>query len=185
MLAFVANGAAFPVQAPTVAHGSNAGHGDGHRDGERRSPLRDGHRLWSRGAGGVMPPQHECGDGPAPPSRITRARARRRGGAGPRVPADPKPSPLAARRVLVVDDNRDAADMLTELRIRAGYATRVAYDGLSALSQAASFLPEAAVLDIGLPGIEARAGAESGCGCGGGRGERFCAGTWRSALRRL
>ncbi|HET6440121.1 MAG TPA: ATP-binding protein [Anaeromyxobacter sp.] len=56
-----------------------------------------------------------------------------------------------ARRVLVVDDNRDAADLLAEgLRLH-GHEVRVAYDGPEALQAAEQLDPEVALLDIGLP----------------------------------
>ncbi|HSL20076.1 MAG TPA: ATP-binding protein [Vicinamibacterales bacterium] len=55
------------------------------------------------------------------------------------------------RRVLVVDDNRDAAEMLAEMLRMAGYETRVAYDGPNALRIASTYRPEIALLDIGLP----------------------------------
>ncbi|HWC91036.1 MAG TPA: response regulator [Pirellulales bacterium] len=65
--------------------------------------------------------------------------------------ADPQ---VAQLRVLVVDDNRDAADTLAMILRIYGYATCVAYDGLAALAQAASFQPNAMVLDLGLPGLD-------------------------------
>jgi PAS domain S-box-containing protein len=55
------------------------------------------------------------------------------------------------RRVLVVDDNRDAAELLAEALRMEGYETQVAFDGPSALRLAAEFRPELAFLDIGLP----------------------------------
>jgi len=55
------------------------------------------------------------------------------------------------RRVLVVDDNDDSAAMLAEaLRLR-GHDVRVAHDGPAALAVSATFHPEVAFLDIGLP----------------------------------
>jgi CheY-like chemotaxis protein len=55
------------------------------------------------------------------------------------------------KRLLVVDDNADAAEMMAEgLRVL-GYDVRVAYDGPSALALARDFVPEYAVLDVGLP----------------------------------
>ncbi|HET9595894.1 MAG TPA: ATP-binding protein [Anaeromyxobacteraceae bacterium] len=56
-----------------------------------------------------------------------------------------------ARRVLVVDDNQDAADALVEALGEKGHATAVAYDGPSALEAAMRVRPELAFLDIGLP----------------------------------
>ena len=55
------------------------------------------------------------------------------------------------RRVLIVDDNVDAADLLAEAIERSGYVTRTAYDGPSALAIAKELEPDIAVLDIGLP----------------------------------
>ncbi len=56
-----------------------------------------------------------------------------------------------ARRVLIVDDNGDAAEMLALLVRAAGHQVLVAPDGPHALAAAAEFLPEVAILDIGLP----------------------------------
>ena len=57
----------------------------------------------------------------------------------------------AARRILVVDDNKDAADGLGEFLDASGHVTRVAYDGVSALEAANQFRPDVALLDLGLP----------------------------------
>ena len=54
-------------------------------------------------------------------------------------------------RVLVVDDNEDAADSLATLLQVLGYTVRVAYDGPDAIVAADEFRPDAALLDIGLP----------------------------------
>jgi nitrogen-specific signal transduction histidine kinase len=54
-------------------------------------------------------------------------------------------------RVLVVDDNQDAADMLGDFLTGLGLDVRVAHDPLSALGVAADFKPEIALIDIGLP----------------------------------
>lgn len=54
-------------------------------------------------------------------------------------------------RMLIVDDNRDAADSLGMLMQVMGNDTRVAYDGREALAVAAQFHPEIVLLDIGLP----------------------------------
>ena len=56
-------------------------------------------------------------------------------------------------RVLVVDDNEDSAEMLAKLLKRAGHDVRTAYSGPAALDVAAAHLPDAVLLDIGLPGI--------------------------------
>ncbi|HVF60508.1 MAG TPA: GAF domain-containing protein [Thermoanaerobaculia bacterium] len=54
-------------------------------------------------------------------------------------------------RVLVVDDNVDAADGLAELLRTVGFEVRVAYDGPRALAVSQEFRPDVALLDIGLP----------------------------------
>lgn len=55
------------------------------------------------------------------------------------------------RRILIVDDNTDAAELLGELLDLMGHETRVAFDGPSALEIVRTFQPDIAVLDIGLP----------------------------------
>ena len=75
------------------------------------------------------------------------------------APAERLPSqtfPAAAgtrRRVLVVDDNVDAADMLAALLAYEGHEVRVESNGVAALTAAAEFRPDVAFLDIGLPGM--------------------------------
>ncbi|HEY0476494.1 MAG TPA: ATP-binding protein [Kofleriaceae bacterium] len=58
------------------------------------------------------------------------------------------------KRVLVVDDNVDAADLLSDALESLGYQTRTAYDGPSALEAAVAFDPDIALLDIGLPAMD-------------------------------
>jgi len=57
-------------------------------------------------------------------------------------------------RILVVDDNRDAAASLSILLQLFGHRTRVAHDGPQALTEAEAFQPDAILLDIGLPGLD-------------------------------
>ena len=59
-----------------------------------------------------------------------------------------------ARRVLVVDDNVDAATTLEVLLRSLGHDTRVAHDGVRALEIAREFRPEVVLLDIGMPGMD-------------------------------
>jgi CheY-like chemotaxis protein len=74
-----------------------------------------------------------------------------------------------ARRVLVVDDNRDAAEMISLLLSRAGHQVEIAADASQALSTVDAFRPQVAILDIGLPvmdgyalGHDQRRSAEAG-----------------------
>ena len=63
------------------------------------------------------------------------------------------PQHAGPRRVLVVDDNRDAAEIMTVLLEIWGHQVRIAYSGPDALGVAAEYRPDAALLDIGLPGM--------------------------------
>ena len=63
-------------------------------------------------------------------------------------------APSPRRRVLVVDDNRDASESLARLLDLAGYDVRVAYDGPAALELAQLYRPDAVLLDIGLPQLD-------------------------------
>jgi CheY-like chemotaxis protein len=61
---------------------------------------------------------------------------------------------LEQTRVLVVDDNIDAAHMLAELLRIDGHEVQVAHEGEGALDIATVFRPQLAILDIGLPGMD-------------------------------
>ena len=82
----------------------------------------------------VLPRQGRAQQGPAPPQ----------------VAEDLAPG----QDILVLDDNRDAADSLASLLRLAGHVVRVAYDGESALQAASERSPSIALLDLGLPGID-------------------------------
>jgi signal transduction histidine kinase len=59
----------------------------------------------------------------------------------------------SSRRVLVVDDNRDAADSLAQLVEMFGHSVAVAYDGPSAIVKAHDVSPDVVLCDLGLPGM--------------------------------
>ncbi|NVB81679.1 MAG: GAF domain-containing protein [Kofleriaceae bacterium] len=70
----------------------------------------------------------------------------------PRTIAFVADGPTASgRRILLVDDNEDAAEMLADILRDAGHEVLVAHDGPSALDAASTFTPHVAILDIGLP----------------------------------
>jgi signal transduction histidine kinase len=69
------------------------------------------------------------------------------------TPAAHLPADGRGRRILVVDDNRDAADSLAMLLGLDGYEVSTAYTGRAALAKAASFRPQACILDLGLPDL--------------------------------
>lgn len=60
----------------------------------------------------------------------------------------------AAQRVLVVDDNRDAAQTLALLLELNGAESRAVYDGSSALALAQGWLPDAVLCDLSLPDLD-------------------------------
>ena len=69
----------------------------------------------------------------------------------PKVTVEPTGPSL---RVLVVDDNVDAAELLGILLKKAGHDFRMTHDGLTALEAALDYRPNVVLLDIGLPGID-------------------------------
>jgi CheY-like chemotaxis protein len=69
---------------------------------------------------------------------------------GAEEPAPPKSS----LRILIVDDNRDAADSLGMLLRLMGNDTRTAYDGQQGVDVAEEFRPDVILLDIGLPKLD-------------------------------
>ena len=80
----------------------------------------------------------------------------------PALPPGPAPAPVAPPaapkierrlRVLVVDDNADAAELLADFLSGEGFETRVALDGPEALLALPQFVPDIALLDIGLPAM--------------------------------
>ena len=78
--------------------------------------------------------------------------------------ATPQAAPLSAsagavshdtaRRVLIVDDNTDAAATMEILLKSLGHETSVAHNGIEALQVASDFKPDVILLDIGLPGLD-------------------------------
>jgi CheY-like chemotaxis protein len=63
-------------------------------------------------------------------------------------------------RVLVVDDNRDSADTLAMMMRILGHEAHTAYDGQEAVERAAEVLPDATLLDIGMPRLNGYEAAE-------------------------
>ncbi|HEX5661455.1 MAG TPA: ATP-binding protein [Polyangiales bacterium] len=73
----------------------------------------------------------------------------------PRAPAAVSPAPAPGpARILIVDDNRDAAVTLAQVLRGLGQEVEVVFDGEAALAAARTFRPALALLDIGLPGLD-------------------------------
>ena len=70
----------------------------------------------------------------------------------PRAPVDPRPeSRLPRQKILIVDDNVDAADTLALLLELEGHETQAVYLSTEAIERATWFKPDVVLLDIGLP----------------------------------
>jgi PAS domain S-box-containing protein len=76
--------------------------------------------------------------------------------APPSVPAEgAEPAAVTVgRRILVVDDNADAATSLATLLELCGHSTAIAFDGAEALDAAERFAPDAILLDVGMPKLD-------------------------------
>ena len=73
------------------------------------------------------------------------------------APHDANPGsakPVARTRVLVVDDNRDAAESLTMILQMSGHEAETAFSGAQALERVAVFKPDVVLTDIGMPGMD-------------------------------
>ena len=70
------------------------------------------------------------------------------------APPERAAQPPRARKVLIVDDNPDVAEITALLLKGAGCEVRIAYDGHEALATAESFQPEMVFMDLGMPGID-------------------------------
>jgi len=62
--------------------------------------------------------------------------------------------PGAKKRILIVDDNREIADVTVKLLVYSGEEAQAVYDGTSALEAAKTFKPDMIFLDIGMPGMD-------------------------------
>jgi CheY-like chemotaxis protein/anti-sigma regulatory factor (Ser/Thr protein kinase) len=83
--------------------------------------------------------------------------------AGPRaIPTEPLATATArSLRVLIVEDNLDAAEMLDMAVSHLGHATKLAHDGATAIACANQFAPDVILLDIGLPVMNGYAVAQT------------------------
>jgi CheY-like chemotaxis protein len=102
--------------------------------------------------------------------------------AGPALPANG----AAGRRILVVDDNRDAVESLAELLRMSGSEVGVAFDGEEAIRAASEFQPEVVLLDIGMPIVDGYTAAKTIRSQSNGRGVWLVAMTgWGQAEDKL
>jgi PAS domain S-box-containing protein len=130
------------VQAQPHTGTSGAGMGIGLTLAKRLVELHEG-RIEAISAGAGLGSEFSIRLPSAEYARVAAAAPSEGSGAGSR-----ERTPL---RVLVVDDNRDAADGLALLLDLHGHQTRVAYEAEGALQAAKAFRPDVAILDIGMP----------------------------------
>ena len=117
------------------------------RIGTRARAGSSGHRDARRSGGSA---QRRAGSGLAVPAASAARRAAR--GADPMSELERKRS-VARCRVLVVDDNADAADTLGRILTIEGFDVRVYHDPAQALRAAREFKPEVAFIDLNMPGM--------------------------------
>nr|WP_315597098.1 PAS domain S-box protein [uncultured Cupriavidus sp.] len=72
----------------------------------------------------------------------------------PDTPGGSGIAPSHRRRVLLVDDNRDAADSMSILLEMSGHEVTIAYDGMEAIHAAARVRPDIALIDLAMPGMD-------------------------------
>jgi PAS domain S-box-containing protein len=112
---------------------------------------------------------HSDGPGRGSEFVVSLPRDRRVEAVAPPAKLAPPTTAARARKILVVDDNRDAAETLAEVLALMGHEPRIAGDGPSALAISAAWHPDVVFLDIGLPGMDGYEVARAIAGRGGRR----------------
>lgn len=131
------------TQAGTPASGSREGLGIG---------LSLAQSLVRQHGGEVEARSPGIGHGSEFIVRLPRAPAA--DGGPPPGEGPPQTAATAGIRILIADDNRDAAEALATLLTMTGAQTRVVHDGLAALVAFDEYAPRAVLLDIGMPGMD-------------------------------
>jgi PAS domain S-box-containing protein len=144
-----------PEQLPHVFEMFSQPHGrDGHKDGGLGIGLSMVRSLVELHGGTV----DAHSGGPGQGSRFVVCLPLHEGAEAGPGQADAAPgaatATLAGCRILVVDDNQDAADSLCQLLAACGADARAVYDGRSAIDTLDSAIPDAIVLDIGMPDMD-------------------------------
>jgi DNA-binding response OmpR family regulator len=73
---------------------------------------------------------------------------------GKMIPSKARSGRAEARRILIIEDNRDAADTLGEILKLLGYDVQITYSGLEGVKVASEWVPAIVVSDIGLPELD-------------------------------
>jgi PAS domain S-box-containing protein len=122
-------GAAFTIRLPLESEGGTGRQGDGETGG---------------GDGAT----DEVTDAPMPDVDLAGSPPR------PLAPSPPRPVSPSRLRILIVEDNRDAAEMLCGLLEMWGHEVAVAYSGPEGVTAAREYCPEVVLCDLGLPGMD-------------------------------
>ncbi len=109
------------------------------------------HRLVEMHGGTVEARSDGPGKGSEFIVRLPPAAAQAAAAAGEQAAESAPPAAPRLRRILVVDDNHDSADSLSQLLSLLGYESAAAYDGLSAIDLIPGFRPDVVLLDLGMP----------------------------------
>jgi CheY-like chemotaxis protein len=130
------------VQGPRIVHTSSGGLGVGLTLARRLVEMLGGRiELHSEGAGRG--------------SEFTIRLPRPLTATSQPSPVNPEMQALTTtKRILVVDDNQDSAEMLAAMLTAWGQQARVAFDGFSALTAGREFQPHIVLLDLGMPLID-------------------------------
>ncbi|TCS38330.1 PAS domain S-box-containing protein [Paucimonas lemoignei] len=130
---------------------TQVGHDSSHAQGGLGIGLSLVKRLIEKHSGTVHAFSAGPGQGATFTIRLPIAPAEAEPSTAAKVDDNAMPVEQRPMRILIADDNQDAADLLKEMLEIQGHMVRIANDGMSALELAKTFLPDMALLDIGMP----------------------------------
>ncbi|MGX4640153.1 PAS domain S-box protein [Massilia sp. SYSU DXS3249] len=147
------NGIGLPPDAlPTLFEMFNQGrHGMDYAQGGLGIGLNLVRRLTEKHGGSVSAASEGANRGSTFTLRLPLADVQE--AAAPAAPAAATAGARRPLRILVADDNHDAAELLAQLLLSQGHAVRTVHDGSAALLAAEAQAPDLALLDIGMPGM--------------------------------
>jgi len=130
---------------------TQVGHGIDHSQGGLGIGLSLVKRLIERHGGSVNAFSAGPGQGATFTLRLPLAQPGSAQAVAAQEDAGPSPKQQRPLRILIADDNLDAAELLKEVLELEGHTVRIAPDGAAALEAAKAFVPDVALLDIGMP----------------------------------
>jgi PAS domain S-box-containing protein len=155
VLAVTDNGIGIPPEAlPHVFElFTQVGHGSDHSQGGLGIGLSLVKRLTEMHEGSVSASSAGPGRGATFTIRLPLAPSEPGGPVAAREEANTGSAQQRPLRILIADDNRDAAELLKAVLEIQGHTVKVAHDGACALEVARTFVPDLGLLDIGMPGM--------------------------------